>query len=180
MAYFNFSDRPTEQRIASIASQFNLEINPNSINLYLEFQQVYREIEKRYDQLLEKFDLTESRFAILMFLFYSADKQLLPSEIAEKLGVARPTASKLLKGMKTQGLVTIEMSPSDKRASIVGITEKGIATLQRFLPYNYQAVDRLFEEFTEEERAQFYRLLHKLNSGKNKLQLLEESLDGDN
>lgn len=179
MDYYNFSDRPSPERISEIAQQFNLHINPDSAHLYLNFQQTYREVEKSYNHLLEKFDLSESRFTILMFLIRAKDRQLLPSEIADKLGVARPTASKLVKGLINQGLVTSAPSSLDKRMNFIKITNSGAELLNTFLPYNYRAVDELFTDFTVEEKDQFLILLKKLRTGKDKIQLLEETINGN-
>ncbi|WP_265459372.1 MarR family winged helix-turn-helix transcriptional regulator [Enterococcus sp. HY326] len=178
MSYFNFSDRPSIERIQTIAKQFNLAINPDSVHLYLDFQQTFREVERSYNHILEKFDLSESRFSILMFLSYAENEQLLPSKIAQKLNVTRPTASKLIKGMNKQGLVTVHQASEDKRTSFIKLTAEGKELLHKFLPYNYQAVDELFEDFTAAERELFSALLKKLASGKNKIQTLEDTIDG--
>lgn len=145
----------------------------------MNFQQTYREVERSYNHLLEKFDLSESRFTILMFLIRAKDRQLLPSEIAEKLSVARPTASKLVKGLINQGLVTSAPSSLDKRMNFIKITNSGAELLNTFLPYNYRAVDELFADFTVEEKDQFLILLKKLRTGKDKIQLLEETINGN-
>lgn len=175
LGYSNFSDRPNIERIAAIANKFDLSINPDAVHLYLQFQQTYREIEKEYDQLLEKYKLSESRFSILMFLSFSEDEKLLPSEIADKLNVTRPTASKLIKGMNSKGLITIQPSSTDKRTSFIEITSEGKNLLQTFLPYNYQAVDSLFDGFSAEERNQLSYLLEKLSNNKSKLKKLEDA-----
>ncbi|MBV7392242.1 MarR family winged helix-turn-helix transcriptional regulator [Enterococcus alishanensis] len=175
MGYSNFSDRPNIERIAAIANKFNLSSNPDSVHLYLQFQQTYREIEKEYNQLLEKYKLSESRFSILMFLSIAENEKLLPSEIADKLNVTRPTASKLIKGMNSKGLITIQQSSTDKRTSFIKITLEGKNLLQTFLPYNYQAVDSLFDGFSAEERNQLSYLLEKLANNKSKLKKLEDT-----
>ncbi|WP_270334528.1 MarR family winged helix-turn-helix transcriptional regulator [Ligilactobacillus acidipiscis] len=177
MNYYNFVDRPSKQRIKEIADEFNLTVEPDSVDLYLKFRLIYREIEKEYNLLFEKFNLSESRFTILMFLFYAKNKQLLPSEIANKLGVARPTISKMLKGMREQGLVERQAALDDKRVTYIQITMKGEGILKTFLPYNYQAVSLLFENFSTVEKEQFNFLLVKLLKGKDKFKKMEEKFN---
>ncbi len=110
---------------------------------------------KKYNRLLETFDLSESRFVILMFLGHAEDKRLLSSEIATRLGVTRVTVSKLLKGMEQQTLIEKIASKLDKRSTPIQLTDKGRQILKRFLPYNYEAVHLLFEPFTAEKKSNF-------------------------
>ncbi|AVA15432.1 MULTISPECIES: flavin reductase [Sphingopyxis] len=47
-----------------------------------------------------------------------------PSDIARNLGISRQAVSKMLQEMGEQGLITVEPDPDDKRASLVGFSEK--------------------------------------------------------
>lgn len=179
MDYSNFLDRPNNQRIKEIADEFHLSVDPTSIHLFLDFQMTYREIEESYNQLLNNFDLSESRFVILMFLFYAPNGQLPTSTLANKLGVMRPTISKLVKGMKAKKLVTNVASNNDKRRIDVKITLTGQKLLKQFLPSNYQAIDNLFENFSDTEKEQFSKLLKKLLNNKNRLKQVEEDTHGN-
>lgn len=179
MEPFNFLDRPDKQRIQAIAEDHQYEVDSEAAHLYLELQRVYRETEKTYNRLFEKFNLSESRFTILMFLDRAKDNRLFPSEIAEKLGVKRATASKLLKGMEQQGLVTKSASKTDKRAACIQLTSKGNELLKTFLPYNYEAVNQVLGSFTTEEKEQFSSLLKKWEKGKERFKEMEESIHGN-
>lgn len=174
MSYYNFVDRPSKQRIQEMTDQLHLAVSPDAVHLFLDFQLAYREVEKNYESLVASFDLSESRFIILMFLYYADDKQLLPSEIAHKLGVTKPTISKLLRGMEQQGLVSSHQSSTDKRVRDIQLTPAGEKLLRTFLPYNYRSSSLLFEDFTDEEKQQFAHLLRKLLKSKDKIQQLEE------
>lgn len=174
MSYYNFVDRPSKQRIQEMANQLHLKVSPDAVHLFLDFQLAYREVEKNYESLVASFDLSESRFIILMFLYYADNKQLLPSEIAHKLGVTKPTISKLLRGMEQQRLVSSHQSSTDKRVRDIQLTTAGEKLLRTFLPYNYRSSSLLFEDFTAEEKRQFAHLLRKLLKSKDKIQQLEE------
>ncbi len=117
-----------------MADQLHLAVSPDAVHLFLDFQLAYREVEKNYESLVASFDLSESRFIILMFLYYADDKQLLPSEIAHKLGVTKPTISKLLRGMEQQGLVSSHQSSTDKRVRDIQLTPAGEKLLRTFCP----------------------------------------------
>lgn len=47
------------------------------------------------------------------------------SELAERLGVERPTVTKVVKGLERSGLVVRERDDQDARASHVRLTERG-------------------------------------------------------
>lgn len=179
MSYNNFQDRPDIQRIEEIAKKSHIEVNSEDVQLYLQFQLTYREIENEYNNLLSRFDLSESRFAILMFLFYAENRQLLPSEIANKLAVTRPTISKLLKSMRQKGLVTSHPSTKDKRVNYIKITASGEQLLHEFLPYNYQATTTLFVGFTPAEKQTFLKLLQKLLANKQNVRKIGDGTNGN-
>lgn len=178
MEPFNFQDRPDEQRIKSIAEEHQFNVDSEAVDLYLELQRVFREIEKTYNHLFEKFNLSESRFTILMYLDNAESYRLLASEIATKLGVKRATASKLLKGMEQQGLITKNVSETDKRATYIQLTAQGNECLKTFLPYNYEAVEQILGSFTAEERMQFSSLLRKLEKGNKNFKEMEKKVNG--
>ncbi|MCU5753322.1 MarR family transcriptional regulator [Lactococcus lactis] len=104
MESYKFIDRPNYERIKATAEEF-YQTDENLALAFLDFQWSYREMQKQYDNLLQRFSLTESRFIILMFLKRAKGNMLLPSEISEKLGASRPTVSKLLKAMEKNKLV---------------------------------------------------------------------------
>lgn len=174
---FDFIDRPDNQRIQAMASKYS-DVDASYVQLFLHFQWTYREIEKSYNRLLEKFGLTESRFIILMFLYQADQKQLLPSEIAKKLGATRATVSKLIKGLERSSFVTKTTSEIDKRSVYIKITKQGETTLTQFLPYNFESVKQLFSPLSEVEMRDFTSLLNKVLQGKNKLTEMERSING--
>ena len=65
MEKFTFVDRPDNQRIQLLnnISEKDSEIT----KLFLDFQWVYRNMQRVYDDVLDKHGLSESRFIILMF-----------------------------------------------------------------------------------------------------------------
>ncbi|WP_259338186.1 MarR family transcriptional regulator, partial [Staphylococcus succinus] len=52
----------------------------------------------KYYSLLQKYDLTEAKFSIMMLLTYEKDMTLAPSDLAEKLGSKKSTITGIIKG----------------------------------------------------------------------------------
>ncbi|CAD5903285.1 MarR family winged helix-turn-helix transcriptional regulator [Carnobacterium maltaromaticum] len=169
MTHFDFTDRPSSERIKATSEEY-YDIEPELVLSFLEFQWSYREMQKQYDYFLRKFNLSESKFIILMFLKRAEDNKLLPSEIALKLGASRPTVSKILHGMEKMNLIRKSSSTVDKRSSYFQLTEVGEQTLIELMPYNFSAVKTIFGKLNSEDLIKFNELLSKINSGTKKLE----------
>ncbi|GAX01491.1 MarR family winged helix-turn-helix transcriptional regulator [Secundilactobacillus silagei] len=161
----NFNDRPDAARLALSIGEVHSDIDADTVLQFLNFQWSYREMQRQYDAVLTKYQLTESRFVILMFLYEAPKQQLLPLQLADKLGTTRATVSKLLRGLVTQGRVTKQASPTDKRAALISLTAEGERVLLSFLPHNFDAVQTLFGNLTSAELTTFSHLLAKINQG---------------
>lgn len=166
MKNYTFVDRPSNQRIQLLNDVS--EIDSNITELFLDFQWTYRNMQKIYDDVLDKNGLSESRFIILMFLKQAQHNELLPSVISEKLGATRATVSKLLKAMELKGWIAKDVSISDKRSIPVKLTRAGMKVLEDFLPKNFHTVHLLLGSLTNEEMKQFSCLLEKIKMGTEK------------
>ena len=124
-----------------------------------------------YEQLLDHYQLSESKFIILMLLENETDHTLLPSELATKLGSARATVSKLLVGLQKRGWVEKQHPQDDKRTVAIHLTAAGSSVLTQFLPANFKAVTTIFASFTIQEQQQFKGLLDKNKQGTQQLKV---------
>jgi len=167
MDNFTFVDRPDNQRLKLMKDVYS-ELNSDIVKLFIDFQWTYRNMQSQYDYALDKSDLSESRFIILMFLYQAPNQTLLPSVISEKLGAARATVSKLLKAMETKGWILKSTSTADKRSLSVQLTETGNHVLEKFLPENFSIVNNLLGSLSSEEIQQLSNLLKKINDSTQK------------
>lgn len=168
MTDYDFNDRPSRERVNTLKTEFS-NVNSDLVVSFINFQWTYREMQRQYDNLLMQYGLSESKFLILMFLRQAESQQLLPSVLAEKLGAARPTVSKLLSGLIKQELIQKVENLDDKRSSLIRLTAVGNEILQAFLPHNFETAQTIFEDFSSDELAQLEVLLGKINSGSQKL-----------
>ena len=167
MDNFTFVDRPDNQRLQLMKDVYS-EVNSDIVKLFIDFQWAYRNMQKQYDYALEKNDLSESRFIILMFLYQAPNQTLLPSVISEKLGATRATVSKLLKAMEMKGWISKSTSTTDKRSLTIQLTETGNHVLEKFLPENFSIVNDLLGNLSSEEIQQLSNLLTKINDSTQK------------
>ena len=161
---FDFTDRPDEHRLDLMRKVYP-DVDTQSVLTFLNFRTCFRAVANDYQQVLDQFGLSESRFLILMFLYHQQPQALSIPVLAEKLGATKATTSKLVRGMVASGLVEKTTTAADKRASLIQMTTEGATLLDRFLPVNYQTVNRLFANLTHDEQIQLNRLLDKLLLG---------------
>lgn len=160
MPNFNFKDRPDDARLRITQAQYP-DTNITTVQTFLSLQYAYRTIQSQYEAALSEFDLSESRFILLMFL-YRAEDGLTVSDLAQKLGVTKATTSKLLRAMTTAELVEKRPDAQDKRAVKIHLTAAGTKRLTAFLPVNFQTVNRLLGNLSESEQQELEQLLNKM------------------
>lgn len=94
----------------------------------------------------------------------SAKSPLSQQEIADSLGIRPQSVSEALTKMEAHGLITKEASTDDARVSLVSLTEKGAQV------HAFAAAERekhaafFFSVLTDEEKAQLFTILGKLNA----------------
>ncbi|MGC9651095.1 MarR family winged helix-turn-helix transcriptional regulator [Staphylococcus warneri] len=85
-----------------------------------------------HDDLFQKFDLSESKFTIMMLLSYEKDMILSPSDLSQKIGSKKSTITGVLKGLeKREWIIRIKVA-NDKRSNYVQLTDKGLKKLKAF------------------------------------------------
>lgn len=132
----------------------------------------------------ERNNVSQARFLVLMLLDRERDESaststrsgkkresvsLLPSEIADKMGVTRANITGLLDGLERDGLTARHPHPEDRRALCVTLTREGSAFLEAMLPDHYRRVAGLMTHLSPREQEQLVRLLSKVAQGTNAL-----------
>ena len=90
-------------------------------------------------------------------------------DIEQELNITKSVASNLVKRMVQNGLVELEVSPSDKRAKFVHLTEKSRSQINQIKSF-FDRIDRsLLEGISEENLAIFEEVLDKLQANVEKI-----------
>ncbi|QAY59433.1 MarR family transcriptional regulator [Microbacterium protaetiae] len=92
----------------------------------------------------------------------AASTPLSVSELAERIGVDQPRASRLVQQCVGLGFVRREADPDDARRTRIVLTEQGNAVISGFRGNRRAAIEDALAEFTDAERAELARLLTKL------------------
>ncbi|MDX3104234.1 MarR family winged helix-turn-helix transcriptional regulator [Nonomuraea angiospora] len=93
------------------------------------------------------------------------DGSVTVSTVAQALSVDQPRASRLVAAAVTAGLVRREADQADGRKSWLVLTEAGQAALEQAHRARQAAFAAVMEEWPEEDRAEFARLLTRFVEG---------------
>ncbi|MFG2266595.1 MarR family winged helix-turn-helix transcriptional regulator [Streptomyces sp. NPDC048720] len=109
----------------------------------LALRKAARYLSATYDKALAPTGLRATQFSILQKL--STHEQITISSLAEMIAMDRTTLASNLKPLAREGLVTVDPSPTDRRARVVTLTPDGLARMTAALPH-WRAVQSDFEE----------------------------------
>ncbi|MCG3413108.1 MarR family transcriptional regulator [Staphylococcus massiliensis] len=161
-------DQPTHKSLNKLSSEVQ-NIDQSSVLTYLDMHNTYQEMKSHYDTLLQRYNLTQSRFTIMMLLYRENNHTLSPSHLAKKVNAKKSTITGIVDGLERKNWITKVASQNDKRSKSVKLTQEGEDILLSFLPYNYDYVARVFKYLSNEERDKLSNLLLKIRKGINAL-----------
>lgn len=107
--------------------------------------------------------LTLSQFHLLKLVCANGRHQV--GEAADFLGVSSPAASKNIDKMERLGLIARETSTGDRRAVFLKPTPKGRALVVRYEDLKMARLTPVLSAFSNDELAQFERLLERFSLG---------------
>lgn len=84
------------------------------------------------------------------------------NQMADRAGIAAPTATRIIDGLERDGTVRRDRSAEDRRTVLVSLTPKGRRVLKRKHRELTQRRQRLYEQLDPTERKHSERLLRHL------------------
>jgi DNA-binding MarR family transcriptional regulator len=102
----------------------------------------------------------DSSFSQVKMLFLLEDGgEHSVKEIAERLGLSLPAASRAVDGLIQRGYVSRRESATDRRSRLVALTGDGRAVVERVLRARLHTLEAFADELTPEERDCLYTAL---------------------
>ena len=103
---------------------------------------------------------------VVRFLDHCEQKEelVLIKDIEQELNITKSVASNLVKRMVQNGLVELEVSPSDKRAKFVRLTDKARSQMQQVKSFFERIDKQLMEDIDEDELLIFEKVLGQLQA----------------
>ena len=108
---------------------------------------------------------------VIRFLDYREEsgQAVLIKDIEQELNITKSVASNLVKRMVQNGLVELEVSPNDKRAKYVRLTDKSRSQMKQVKSF-FDRIDRsLLDGISEEKLAVFEEVMGRLQANVDKM-----------
>ena len=108
---------------------------------------------------------------VIRFLDYreESEQAVLIKDIEQELNITKSVASNLVKRMVQNGLVELEVSPSDKRAKFVHLTEKSRSQMQEVKAFFDRIDQSLLDGVSKSDLAIFEKVLGQLQANVGKI-----------
>jgi DNA-binding MarR family transcriptional regulator len=129
---------------------------------YLMLLRVGNDLEAMFEPFFERYHLSQGRFAVLTRLFEEAEETLVPSQLAQSLGVTRATVTKLVDSLERSGLVERHLDKTDRRVWLISLTTEARALLEEMLPPHFQRIKQMMDVLSNDEQQQLVHILLKL------------------
>jgi DNA-binding MarR family transcriptional regulator len=104
--------------------------------------------------------LSQARFLVLVVLERTAEKHLMPVEIAKQMGISKKNTARLLNFMEDDKLIRRTSHDTDGRASVITVTPKGRSLLDKALPGYYRVLNQAMSPLSAKEKRAFIDILN--------------------
>ncbi len=107
-------------------------------------------------------NLDRSGAALLKAILHCPNVNCRMQDIASYLGIEAPSVTRKVQELESQGLVSRNTDPDDKRASLITITKAGRASVKKLQQARLEQLAIAMRKWPADERSEFARLFKKL------------------
>jgi DNA-binding MarR family transcriptional regulator len=112
---------------------------------------------------LSAWDVTPSQMRTIRMLA-SHDGGMRSSELAHHLHIAPRSATEVIDALETKGLVARTPDPTDRRATLVSLTPRGVDLVNDVRRARGLESEKLFDRLSRTDRTHLSRILRQLQS----------------
>lgn len=134
----------------------------SSIHLQIILQRAVKTINSKVGKDFRDKGLTISQFSVLDVLYTKGEMRI--CELIKKVLSTSGNMTVVIKNMEQRGWLYRKISETDKRAFIVGLTEKGKNLFESVLPEHRSEIERTYGILTSEEKKQLIDILRKFKN----------------
>ena len=129
---------------------------------------VSRQIKRKMDTVVNKYNLTGVQSAILGYIYKKSKKGLVYAKDIEKdFDMRRATATGILQLMEKQGLIKREKENEDERIKNIKLNEKATEIQKEIEKVIKESEKNLRKDLSEKEIKEFLRILSKMSKNIN-------------
>lgn len=131
-----------------------------TLNAFIKMTRASESVNGRLARHLSDANLTISQFGTLEALFHLGC--LNQRELGQKLLKSGGNITLVIDNLQKGGLVEKKTDPSDRRAVIINLTDKGRDFIEDFFPQHLEKIREEFSVLTAEEKEQLAAICKKL------------------
>jgi len=115
------------------------------------------------EKFCEPFGLSHGRFSILLAILDKTEGGVIGNELATRLGVAKPTITKMVTKLIDDGFIESVTDTSDSRKKRYSITGKASALLDNVVPGYVRRLREMTAGLTKDDKHHLLETLSKIN-----------------
>lgn len=144
--------------------RYNLDIDAQAVLVASRLMAAGAKLGHASEIHFARFGLSTGRYRLLADL-EDNEGEVLPSQLAEHLGVTRATVTGLIDTLERDGLVSRRSSSVDGRQKAVKLTEQGAKKLREMAREHFARLEAMVSLLSIEERSIFLDLLGRVTQG---------------
>ncbi|HFI2446420.1 MarR family winged helix-turn-helix transcriptional regulator [Streptococcus suis] len=137
----------------------SLNENKHALHSLVVFRRAANTISKSELETIKKYGLTVCQFGVMEALYNKGNLRI--QDLIDKLLSTSGNMTVVIKNMIRDGYVYKTSDTSDRRASLIALTEKGRQTIEAILPEHYDHVGQIFSVLSPEEQDILATILKK-------------------
>lgn len=118
-----------------------------------------------FRRVLREHGLNEQEWRIIRALM-EVD-QIDIGELAERVFILKPSATRTVKNLQRRNLVNRDKSPSDQRRAYISLTPEARDLFHRLAPKNEAEYSRITRRIGDSDMQELYELLHRITQRLN-------------
>ncbi|WP_105116941.1 MarR family winged helix-turn-helix transcriptional regulator [Streptococcus suis] len=137
----------------------SLNENKQALHSLVVFRRAANTISKSELETIKKHGLTVCQFGVMEALYNKGNLRI--QDLINKLLSTSGNMTVVIKNMIRDGYVYKTSDTSDRRASLIALTEKGRQMIESILPEHYDHVGQIFSVLSPEEQDLLATILKK-------------------
>lgn len=136
--------------------------NNLSVKGMVVFRKAMRTIDAYVSESYRQNDLTPMQFSVLDVLYSKGEMKI--SELVGTILATSGNMTVVVKNMERDGLIYRQQSEDDRRAFLVGLTEKGEKIIRKALPDHIKLIEEAFSILDDQEKADMIEIMKKFKN----------------
>lgn len=114
---------------------------------------IFRTVQRLVDDCARAHGVDPLEHQAMLQVYGAAEKKLAVGKLAQRLDIVPALASRLVQQLQGRGLVLRSRSSTDRRATYVSLTRKGLNTLRQVVENAHHEIGYFRQKVTEDQRG---------------------------